>query len=573
MSAPIFADPILDGAADPTVIHRRGTNEWWMFYTNRRATFEGPGVQWVHGSPIGVAISTDGGLSWHYKGTVAGLDDPADPGLNTHWAPEVVWAEGEYHMFLSYIAGTPEQWAGHERHIVHFVSDDLTQWRRIGPLRLSSNYVIDAAVDRCPDGLYRLWYKDEGDGSSTRVATSPDLYTWTLAGVAVPASPGHEGPNVFQLGGWYWMLVDEWRGLGVFRSADAIGWARQGLILDRPGAHPLDKQIGRHADVVPNGDEAAIFYFTHPQWSAAHTAEAKTANDRRTTIHWARLLIEDGQLVCRRDEDPAPLETGRDGPSRIGERPPSLHQEPEVAPDDGPKASHKPRVHASTINALVGRILSGEYPEGRALPPEATLCTQLGVSHSALREAIRVLAVKGLVKARPRIGTIVQPRSQWHAFDEQLIAWLSDADVSGAIAADLASVRRSIEPTAAAMAAELATARDLVVLEDALERMQAAAGLDDIQAYVAADRDFHQGLLRASHNWLFEHMSALVVTTADHCLRVNTNRGRRPAEAIKWHAELVDRIRFRDRPGAIAAAAALFEDDQHAHGLPSRQVR
>src|SRR6478672_12493280 len=134
MSAPIFADPILDGAADPTVIHRRGTNEWWMFYTNRRATFEGPGVQWVHGSPIGVAISTDGGLSWHYRGTVDGLDDPADPGLNTHWAPEVIWAEGEYHMFLSYIAGTPQQWAGHERHIVHFVSDDLTKWRRIGPL-------------------------------------------------------------------------------------------------------------------------------------------------------------------------------------------------------------------------------------------------------------------------------------------------------------------------------------------------------------------------------------------------------------------------------------------------------
>jgi len=60
--------------------------------------------------------------------------------------PSVIWAEGEYHMFLSYIAGTPEQWAGHERHIVHFVSDDLTQWRRIGPLRLSSNYVIDGGL-------------------------------------------------------------------------------------------------------------------------------------------------------------------------------------------------------------------------------------------------------------------------------------------------------------------------------------------------------------------------------------------------------------------------------------------
>ena len=63
MSAPIYADPVLDGAADPTVIRKRGTDEWWMFYTVRRANHDGPGVQWVHGSPIGVAISTDCGAS------------------------------------------------------------------------------------------------------------------------------------------------------------------------------------------------------------------------------------------------------------------------------------------------------------------------------------------------------------------------------------------------------------------------------------------------------------------------------------------------------------------------------
>jgi hypothetical protein len=125
MSRPIYADPILDGAADPTIIHRRGTDELWMFYTVRRAAHEGPGVEWVHGSPIGVAVSTDGGATWAYRGTVAGLDDPADPGLNTHWAPEVIWGEGEYHMYLSYITGTPDRWPGFPRRIVHFVSLDL----------------------------------------------------------------------------------------------------------------------------------------------------------------------------------------------------------------------------------------------------------------------------------------------------------------------------------------------------------------------------------------------------------------------------------------------------------------
>ncbi len=338
---------------------------------------------------------------------LSGLDDPADPGLNTHWAPEVIWAEGAYHMYLSYITGAPEQWPGHERHIVHFVSDDLLQWRRIGPLRLNSDYVIDAAVARCPDGLLPPGYKDEGDGSRHK-GSSPAVLTSTTGRTrASPYWPRRaiEGPNVFELGGWYWMVVDEWRGLGVFRSSTAVDWVRQGLILDRPGADPLDRQIGRHADVVPNGDEAALFYFTHPDWSAAHTAEARTASDRRTTIHWARLTVEDGQLVCRRDETPAPLQRDRLPLPAAGAQPvkPRGDASSPVS-GDGLKGSRKPRVHASTIDALVGRIISGEYAENSPLPPEMALCAALGVSHSTLREAIRVLATKGLVKARPRIG-------------------------------------------------------------------------------------------------------------------------------------------------------------------------
>lgn len=305
MSRPIYADPILDGAADPTVIRKRGTDDWWMFYTVRRAGHDGPGVEWVHGSPIGIAVSSNGGATWAYRGTVAGLDDPADPGLNTHWAPEVIWGEGEYHMYLSYITGTPDRWPGFPRHIVHFTSPDLETWTRVGVVPLASDYVIDAAVARCPDGLYRLWYKDEGSGSCTGVATSPDLYTWTNAGIAIPGNRqggnGHEGPNVFELSGYWWMIVDEWRGQAVFRSTDAITWTRQGLILDVPGAHPDDRDFGRHADVVVEEGWAALIYFTHPASSVHHTAEMNDAATRRSTIHWARLTVEDGVLCCSRD--------------------------------------------------------------------------------------------------------------------------------------------------------------------------------------------------------------------------------------------------------------------------------
>ena len=64
MSAPIYRDPVADGAADPTVIRREGTDEWWMFYTNRQPAAAGPKFTWIHGSPIGVAVSRDDGAGW-----------------------------------------------------------------------------------------------------------------------------------------------------------------------------------------------------------------------------------------------------------------------------------------------------------------------------------------------------------------------------------------------------------------------------------------------------------------------------------------------------------------------------
>ena len=106
---------------------------WWLFATQRRVDDDGPGVSWVHGTDIAVATSDDGGLTWTHRGVVDGLD-PGE-GRNTLWAPEVVFAEGRFHMFVSYIAGIPEQWAGHERHILHHVSDDLAPGSTAGSCR------------------------------------------------------------------------------------------------------------------------------------------------------------------------------------------------------------------------------------------------------------------------------------------------------------------------------------------------------------------------------------------------------------------------------------------------------
>jgi hypothetical protein len=297
MKAPLFRDPIFDGAADPVVIWNRQAREWWMIYTNRRATAEGPKFAWVHGTDLGVASSCNGGRSWVYRGTLQGLD--IEWGRNTFWAPEIVWHEGMYHMYVSYIQGVPEDWYGHKRRMLHYTSPDLLAWTFRSELHLSSDRVIDACIHRLPDGHFRMWYKDEAAGSHTYAAESPDLFEWQVVG-PVLSSHAHEGPNVFRFKGSYWMIIDEWKGQGVYRSTDLEHWDRNGVILEQSGQRPDDTGCGLHADVVVQGEDAVIFYFTHP----GRTADApnNTYEARRSSIQAARLDVVDGVLICNRDE-------------------------------------------------------------------------------------------------------------------------------------------------------------------------------------------------------------------------------------------------------------------------------
>ncbi|MFC8680241.1 family 43 glycosylhydrolase [Microbacterium ureisolvens] len=312
----IYRDPVYDGATDPTVV--RAADGWWMFYTQRRATHPdpGPGVAWVHGSRIGVARSDDG-LRWEYVGTL----EPTAPGLDagrglqlregappvavaeTHWAPEVIHDGARWRMYLTEIDGIPTEWAGHPRRIVEYTSADLGEWTRRGPLELASDLVIDAAVARCPDGRWRLWYKDEAADSTTAVAVSDDLESWHLDGTAIGGRP-HEGPFVFALDGAWFMLTDEWRGMAVHRSDDAVRWERQGgadaVILGESGPPRVGVQIGRHGSVVVVDDEARLYFFTHPWWDGSELADTDERSHRRSAVHVARLRVVEGVLVAER---------------------------------------------------------------------------------------------------------------------------------------------------------------------------------------------------------------------------------------------------------------------------------
>lgn len=300
--APLYRDPIYDGAADPVMVWNRQEHAWWMLYTQRRANVDAADVAFCYGTAIGIASSGDHGQTWVYRGTL-GLD--FEEGMNTFWAPDVVYDDGTYHMFVVYIHGVRNHWGGKAR-IVHYTSRDLWHWKFQGFLKLTSDRVIDAALFKKPDGNWGMWYKDEDHGTDIMEAESRDLFHWKTS--ERPAIAGkQEGPVVFRLGRWYWMLTDEWAGMRVYRSEDLVHWTKQGRILTGPSRRKEDRPSGAHGDVVVLGDTAYIFYFTHPG-RAKHLEAPEGANGvipydlRRSVIQVAPLRIENGTLVSDRDD-------------------------------------------------------------------------------------------------------------------------------------------------------------------------------------------------------------------------------------------------------------------------------
>jgi GH43 family beta-xylosidase len=291
---PLYRDPFFDGAADPVVLWNREEKRWFMFYTNRRANLKDPdGVTWVHGTRIGIAESLDGGASWQYRAT---CDIPIKMKDDTHWAPEVIWHEGTYHMYLTYVPGIFKDW-NHPREIVHLTSKDMIRWQYESTLPLANKKVIDACVFQLADGSWRMWYNNEKDSKSIYFADSKDLYTWEDKGKAVGDQSG-EGPKVFRWKNTYWMVTDVWQGLALYKSDYLTYWKRvPGNLLESPGIGQDDQAKGQHPDVVVNGDKAYLFYFTHP--GRSESGEKKDM--RRSSIQVVELNYIDGRIICNRD--------------------------------------------------------------------------------------------------------------------------------------------------------------------------------------------------------------------------------------------------------------------------------
>ncbi|MBL8267355.1 FadR/GntR family transcriptional regulator [Steroidobacter sp.] len=208
------------------------------------------------------------------------------------------------------------------------------------------------------------------------------------------------------------------------------------------------------------------------------------------------------------------------------------------------------------LDALGRAIVTGRYDNG-PFPTEAELAKQHGVSRSVTREAVKMLTAKGLVSARPRQGTIVQPSSSWNLFDTDVLRWLLNRKFSVELLRQFNQLRIAIEPEAAALAALLADDGDRAAISAGLKRMKAAeGGADDA---LEADIAFHVAVLKGSKNPFFAQFQDVVATALRSSIQF-TNRIKGHAASIPDHAAVEQAILKRQPDKARNAMKKLVGD-------------
>ena len=203
-------------------------------------------------------------------------------------------------------------------------------------------------------------------------------------------------------------------------------------------------------------------------------------------------------------------------------------------------------------------IVTDRYSENNPFPVEADLCKQYGVSRSILREAVKMLTAKGLLSARPRQGTWVQPEDSWNLLDPDVLRWLLERKLSFSLLIEFTQMRLAVEPLAASLAAEVAKPADKAAVMAAIERMAAAErGEDDP---LNSDIAFHLSIMHASGNRFYSQLSDMIVTALRFSIRTtNYFKGVKLA-SVADHKKVADAIMAGDAQTAETAMRGLIQE-------------
>ncbi len=224
------------------------------------------------------------------------------------------------------------------------------------------------------------------------------------------------------------------------------------------------------------------------------------------------------------------------------------------------------RLRGAIAHKLGVAILSGEFAPGETLSSEVVFAETLDVSRSAYREGIQVLIAKGLVESRPKAGTRVLQRDRWNLLDPDVLAWAFAGEPDPQLVRSLFELRAIIEPAAAGLAATNRDRADLKQMKEALAAMRRHSLATDLGR--AADRQFHDAILRATRNDALRVLSASIGAAVSWTTQFKQRLRALPRNPIPDHVVVYDAIVAADPVAASAAMRQLvdlaLEDTQNA---------
>jgi GntR family transcriptional repressor for pyruvate dehydrogenase complex len=208
------------------------------------------------------------------------------------------------------------------------------------------------------------------------------------------------------------------------------------------------------------------------------------------------------------------------------------------------------KVFEQVAEQIEKRILDGELHSGDRLPTERDLAEQFHVSRTAVREAMKILAQRGLVDMRPGRGTIVIDEAH-EAMQESinLAMKLKLGEVGGS--ANLVEVREILETEIAALAAARATEKEIDAMREAVKVMD--DNLDDADAFIAADNNFHEALAQGTQNTLILILvNSIVNLLSEQRKKIFETEGG-PQRGQVHHKRILESVIRRDPQAARAA--------------------
>ncbi|HET7357423.1 MAG TPA: FCD domain-containing protein [Nocardioidaceae bacterium] len=239
----------------------------------------------------------------------------------------------------------------------------------------------------------------------------------------------------------------------------------------------------------------------------------------------------------------------------------------EAAPRQRGRRAVRSGLAEQVADQLLQDVVDGVYPPESRLPPEPVLADQTGVSRLTLREAVKSLGQRGVLRVEQGRGTFVNPQARWLPFDPRLLSTLVRRDHD--LALRLTEVRGIVEVGAASLSAKRRTAEALAEMRAALDQARSAHDAQDAEAFSRADIDFHLAVLRSVGN---DFVPALLapVDAGLREVRLQTSQDHAVNErALEMHTMIYQAIRKRaSRTAADLMARHLEETREHIAAMP-----